>query len=85
MAGIDTLRIRAESAERELAGARKMLQNEHNDVGVLAVVCDKALNDRDTLLSACEAVLRMIQSHQIYDKDARSVLERAIESTKDAK
>lgn len=34
------------------------------------------------LLEACSAVLAMIQSHQIYDKDAREVLERAIRSTR---
>ena len=30
------------------------------------------------LLAACEAVLRYISSHQVYDKDARGVLERAV-------
>jgi len=35
------------------------------------------------LLEACEYVLRMIQSHQVYDKDAATVLERAIRMVKD--
>jgi hypothetical protein len=34
------------------------------------------------LLAACEAVLSYIASHQIYDKDARGVLEQAIAKAK---
>ena len=35
------------------------------------------------LLAACEAVLRYISSHQVYDKDARGVLERAVAEAKE--
>ena len=30
------------------------------------------------LLAACEATLRHISSNQVYDKDSRSILERAV-------
>ena len=39
----------------------------------------KVLTVREAdLLAACETVLRYLSSHQIYDKDARGILERAV-------
>ena len=34
------------------------------------------------LLATCQTILRYLSSHQIYDKDARSILERAIAKAK---
>ena len=53
-------------------------EDEGIPIGVLHEGDAKLIAAAPTLLNACKAVLSYIRSHQIYDKDARGVLERAI-------
>jgi hypothetical protein len=40
---------------------------------------EAAERERDVLRNACECVLRYLGSHQVYDKDAKGVLEKALD------